>query len=79
MIRRDFLARTLSVAVASLVGSLALVPRLGTEFLPELNEGALWINMMLPPGISVSETSHQLSRIRARLDLASPRIPNSTG
>ncbi|PWT79720.1 MAG: CusA/CzcA family heavy metal efflux RND transporter, partial [Blastocatellia bacterium] len=55
----------LVVAVALLTASLALVPRLGTEFLPELNEGALWINIMLPPGISVSETSRQLARIRA--------------
>jgi cobalt-zinc-cadmium resistance protein CzcA len=57
----------LAVAVVALVGSLALVPKLGTEFLPELNEGALWINIMLPPGISVSETSRQLARIRSTL------------
>ena len=25
--------------------SLALVPRLGSEFLPELNEGAIWVNL----------------------------------
>jgi cobalt-zinc-cadmium resistance protein CzcA len=57
----------LVVALALLAGSLALVPRLGTEFLPELNEGALWVNIMLPPGISVTETSRQLSRIRSAL------------
>jgi cobalt-zinc-cadmium resistance protein CzcA len=57
----------LTGAVAALVLSLALVPRLGTEFLPELNEGAIWINIMLPPGISVSETTKQLARIRATL------------
>jgi cobalt-zinc-cadmium resistance protein CzcA len=57
----------LAAAVALLVASLALVPRLGTEFLPELNEGSIWVNIMLPPGISVSETSRQLSRIRATL------------
>jgi heavy metal efflux system protein len=51
-------------AVIALGFSLALVPRLGTEFLPELNEGALWINVMLPPGISVSEASRECARIR---------------
>jgi cobalt-zinc-cadmium resistance protein CzcA len=58
--------RTLVVvaAVAALVGSLMLVPKLGTEFLPELNEGTLWINIMLPPGISVTETSKQMARVR---------------
>jgi heavy metal efflux system protein len=55
----------LVMAVLVLAASLTLVPQLGTEFLPELNEGAIWINIMLPPGISVSETSRQLARIRA--------------
>ena len=58
-------AAVLVTAVVALAGSLAFVPLLGTEFLPELNEGAIWINIMLPPGISVSETSRQLARIRA--------------
>ena len=57
----------LVVAIGLLIASLALVPRLGTEFLPELNEGDLWINIMLPPGISVTETSRQLARIRTTL------------
>jgi cobalt-zinc-cadmium resistance protein CzcA len=57
----------LAGAVAALVASLAIAPRLGTEFLPELNEGSIWINIMLPPGISVTETSHQLRRIRSVL------------
>jgi heavy metal efflux system protein len=51
--------------VSALAFSLALVPQLGTEFLPELNEGALWVNVMLPPGISVSEVSRECARIRA--------------
>src|SRR4029077_15500793 len=57
----------LAAPVCLLAGSLVLVPRLGTEFLPELNEGDIWINIMLPPGISVSETSRQLSRVRGLL------------
>ena len=52
-------------AVIALAVSLALASRLGTEFLPELNEGALWINITLPPGISVSEASRECARIRA--------------
>ena len=57
----------LSAAVGLLAISLGLVPRLGTEFLPELNEGSIWVNIMLPPGISVSETSRQLARMRSTL------------
>src|SRR5262245_38306908 len=54
----------IGAAVIALIGSLLLVPKLGTEFLPELNEGTLWINIMLPPGISVTDTSRQMARVR---------------
>jgi cobalt-zinc-cadmium resistance protein CzcA len=57
----------LAGAIVMLAASLLLVPQLGTEFLPELNEGSIWINIMLPPGISVTETSRQLARIRSVL------------
>jgi cobalt-zinc-cadmium resistance protein CzcA len=60
-------AAVLFVALGLLAISLTLVPRLGSEFLPELNEGDIWINIMLPPGISVSETSKQLARVRTTL------------
>ena len=33
----------------------ALVPRLGSEFLPELNEGALYVDFTLPSNVSLSE------------------------
>ena len=45
----------LGIAVAALAGSLALVPSLGTEFLPELNEGSIWVNLTLPTSVSVTE------------------------
>jgi len=63
----DHRGTVLAAAVAALLASLAVAPRLGTEFLPELNEGSIWINIMLPPGISVTETSRQLKRIRTVL------------
>ena len=57
----------LIAAVLSLVGSLALVPRLGTEFLPELNEGAVWINVQLPNSVSVSESQEMTGKIRTAI------------
>jgi heavy metal efflux system protein len=54
----------LVTALLALAVSLALVPHLGSEFLPELNEGTLWVNIMLPPSISVSEASRLCARIR---------------
>ena len=57
----------LGSAIIALAASLAVAPKLGTEFLPELNEGTIWVNITLPAGISVSEASAQCARIRAAL------------
>src|SRR5215813_12607823 len=57
----------LTAALVALAVSLSLVPRLGSEFLPELNEGTLWVNIMLPPSLSVSEASRLCARIRSIL------------
>src|SRR5207244_2369324 len=57
----------LGLAVAALGVSLGLVPRLGTEFLPELNEGTIWVNANMPAVISLSETTALCARMRAAL------------
>ena len=44
--------------------SLALAPRLGTEFLPELNEGTIWVNANLPAGISVEQAREYCRKMR---------------
>src|SRR4029453_1805126 len=41
-----------------------VAPRLGSEFLPELNEGSVWVNLFLPPGISVTQAVKGGSRVR---------------
>jgi cobalt-zinc-cadmium resistance protein CzcA len=38
--------------------------RLGSEFLPELNEGTMWVNINFPPGISLNETRRLAARVR---------------
>ena len=55
------------VAAGILAGSLAVVPKLGTEFLPELNEGSIWINVPLHPSLSVTEARSEMSKIRASI------------
>jgi cobalt-zinc-cadmium resistance protein CzcA len=54
-------------AVAALVLSLAAATRIGTEFLPELNEGSIWINVPLHPSLSVTEARNQMARIRGAI------------
>jgi len=55
------------IAVALLAGSLLLLPRLGTEFMPVMDEGAFDMDIQFLPGISL-ERSLALSReVEARL------------
>ena len=44
---------TVAVAVCTLAATLSLVPRLGTEFLPQLDEGAIAINCVRLPSASL--------------------------
>ena len=57
----------IGAALISLAASLAVVPQLGTEFLPELNEGTIWINVPLPSSVSVSEAQADNARFRAAI------------
>ena len=50
---RPFLV--LGLAALGLVAAALVLPRLGSEFLPELNEGALYMTFTLPPNVSLSE------------------------
>ena len=61
-LRRPLVA--IGSAIAALAIALLLVPRLGTEFLPELNEGTLWINLTLPSSVSVSEAKRLVAQVR---------------
>jgi cobalt-zinc-cadmium resistance protein CzcA len=44
------------ISLALLAGSLALVPKLGSEFIPELDEGSILIQPIRMPGISLTES-----------------------
>lgn len=64
----DFcLARPWGTAIASaivLVVSLLLIPRIGAEFMPQLDEGALWVRATMPYTISFEEASKITPRVR---------------
>jgi cobalt-zinc-cadmium resistance protein CzcA len=63
------------VAVASLViaAGVGLGTRLGSEFLPQLDEGVVWIRANFPAGVSLSESAHLAAEIR-RLVKQSPEV-----
>lgn len=54
-------------AVLVLVISLVSAARLGTEFLPELNEGTIWVNADLPASVSVEQARDYCGQMRALL------------
>ncbi len=56
--------KVLAVAVGALALTVLAVPYLGTEFLPELNEGSIWINITLPTSVSVDEAKSDLHKLR---------------
>lgn len=55
------------IALAMLIGALLLVPRLGTEFVPELEEGTLNIRVTLAPSSSVDTSLEVASKLEALL------------
>lgn len=57
----------LGIALILLVAALGLGSQVGTEFLPELDEGTIWVNVTLPPSISQAEALLAAHRIRSAL------------
>jgi len=58
--RRTVVAIALGVFALSMVAA----SRLGSEFLPELNEGTIWVNLRLPSSVSNDEATRILSNVR---------------
>ncbi|HEX4328325.1 MAG TPA: CusA/CzcA family heavy metal efflux RND transporter [Burkholderiales bacterium] len=54
-------------SVGLLVLTLALVPLLGSEFLPKLDEGNIWLTISMPPQTSLGQTKEIERTVRAIL------------
>ncbi|MFL6572777.1 MAG: efflux RND transporter permease subunit [Burkholderiales bacterium] len=66
-------APMLAVAAAFLVASLLLGSRLGTEFLPELDEGDFVVFVEMPPSIALEAAQTMLVEVRKRI-LSFPEV-----
>ncbi len=58
---------TVLISIALFLGSLALIPKIGAEFMPHLDEGALWVRATMPPTISLEESGRIVPQIRTML------------
>jgi cobalt-zinc-cadmium resistance protein CzcA len=59
--------RIVAASTAALVLSLLLMPFVGAEFMPKLDEGALWVRATMPYTISYEEAAKITPKIRAVL------------
>jgi len=64
---------TLIIAVSCFLSSLVLVPFLGSEFMPELDEGAIEINVLRLPSVSLKE-SVELSTLIEKTLMKYPEV-----
>lgn len=76
-LHRAYLRRFLVFAASgvALAVTMALAPMLGSEFLPKLDEGNIWLTVTLPPSSSLEQTKRVEQKVRAIL-LTYPEIGN---
>jgi len=55
------------IAVAVFAASLGLAARVGSEFLPKVDDGRVMVKVMMPSGTSVGEVDHILKQLEAQL------------
>jgi cobalt-zinc-cadmium resistance protein CzcA len=71
-VRRRVLAVALSVAMLGAGG--LILPRLGSEFVPRLNEGDLLVRATMAPSISLQESRETMLRFERRLMAGFPEV-----
>lgn len=54
-------------ALIAFVAAMGVATKLGSEFLPELNEGTLWVNVRLPASVSIEEAQSALHQLRTAM------------
>jgi cobalt-zinc-cadmium resistance protein CzcA len=62
-----FPRRTVAACALLLGGALLLTPAIGAEFMPHLDEGALWVRATMPYTISFDESAKIVPQVRAIL------------
>ena len=59
--------RTVGIAVIALLVTGVIATRLGTEFLPALDEGNIWLTVTMPVGISIEQAKDVERQVRGVL------------
>lgn len=56
--------KVLKIALGLMIFTVIVGKFLGSEFLPELDEGTMWVNVQLPASVSITEAKERASMIR---------------
>ena len=65
--------KVVGIAIGCFALAMVSASRLGSEFLPELNEGTIWVNLRLPASVSNDEATRILRQVRQTL-LSIPEV-----
>jgi len=59
---------TVALGTVVVAGAVVLAGRLGSEFLPQLDEGTIWVRANFAAGISLAKSAEEAARIRRILE-----------
>ncbi|HUV35506.1 MAG TPA: CusA/CzcA family heavy metal efflux RND transporter, partial [Patescibacteria group bacterium] len=59
--------KVVAISAAGFLASLAVIPQLGTEFIPTLEEGSILISVTMPPSISLEEGTRAVQELERRI------------
>ncbi|MBA2175302.1 efflux RND transporter permease subunit [Halobacillus locisalis] len=59
---------TIAITLALIAGSAALVPTIGTEFIPPSDQGQITMRVNMPEGTSLEETEAKTREVEERID-----------
>ncbi len=59
----------IAVTLAMFISSMALVPHLGTEFIPTLEEGVIQLNLAMAPSISLEKATETVMKLERRIKM----------
>ncbi|MCG9696934.1 efflux RND transporter permease subunit [Shewanella sp. Isolate11] len=54
---------TLAIALSLTAATMTLIPKLGMELIPPMNQGEFYVEVLLPPGTEVTETDRVLQTL----------------
>jgi len=58
-----FKVLTMGIAILVTLGAASLLPKLGMELIPPMNQGEFYVEVLLPPGTEVTETDRVLRKL----------------